>query len=87
LYAKSLHIYDFRCFGKAALELQYPGRPSGEDQQVSEIPNVNLILGDNGGGKSSILRAVAIAALAPALLDSGFVPYAWCADPAQASHC
>jgi hypothetical protein len=34
-----------------------------------------LILGDNGGGKSSILRALAIAVLAPALLRSGFVPY------------
>jgi hypothetical protein len=33
------------------------------------------VLGDNGGGKSSVLRGMAIAALAPALLESGFVPY------------
>ena len=33
------------------------------------------MLGDNGGGKSSVLRALAIAMLAPALLDTGFVPY------------
>lgn len=72
LYAKSLHIYDFKCYGKAVLDLQYPTRV-GKD--VSELKNVNLILGDNGGGKSSILRAMAIAALAPALLESGFVPY------------
>lgn len=72
MYAKSLHIYDFKCYGKAVLRLQYPGR-SGKG--VSDIKNVNLILGDNGGGKSSILRALAIAALAPALLESGFVPY------------
>ncbi|MGO4319352.1 AAA family ATPase [Agrobacterium sp. MCAB5] len=72
MYAKSLHIYDFKCFRKAELRLQYPGR-SGEG--VSELGNVNLILGDNGGGKSSVLRALAIAVLAPALLDSGFVPY------------
>jgi hypothetical protein len=72
LYAKSLHIYGFRCFGKAELKLQFPGRTG---RGVSEIKNVNLILGDNGGGKSSVLRALAIAILAPALLESGFVPY------------
>lgn len=68
MYAKSLSIYEFRCFHKAKLELQYPGRSS-------DIPNVNVILGDNGGGKSSVLRALAIAVLAPALMRSGFVPY------------
>ena len=39
------------------------------------MPNVNLIVGDNGGGKSSVLRAIALAVLAPAMLESGFVPY------------
>ncbi|WP_313712965.1 AAA family ATPase [Pseudomonas sp.] len=72
MYAKSLHIYDFKCYGKAVLDLQYPSRVG---KHVSEMKNVNLILGDNGGGKSSILRALTIAALAPALLESGFVPY------------
>lgn len=72
MYAKSLHIYEFKCFRKAELKLQFPGR-TGEG--ASEIANVNLILGDNGGGKSSVLRALAIAALAPALLRSGFVAY------------
>ena len=59
------------------LDLQYPGRPlsSALDTTVLEMPNVNLIVGDNGGGKSSVLRAIALAALAPAMLESGFVPY------------
>jgi hypothetical protein len=72
LYAKSLHIYGFKSFGKAELQLQYPGRKGAG---ASEVANVNLVLGDNGGGKSSVLRALAIAVLAPALLESGFVPY------------
>jgi hypothetical protein len=72
VYAKKLSIYDFKCFGKAVIELQYPGR---KIKAALESPNVNLIVGDNGGGKSSVLRAIAIAALAPALLESGFVPY------------
>jgi predicted ATPase len=72
VYAKTLSIYDFKCFGKAVMELQYPGRTA---QPLSELDNVNLVLGDNGGGKSSVLRALAIAMLAPALTESGFVPY------------
>jgi len=71
MFAHSLDIYGFKCFGKAKLELIYPG--GGDDTQ--QFDNINLILGDNGGGKSSVLRAVAIAVLAPVLLESGFVPY------------
>ena len=71
MYTKSLAMYAFKCFGKAEVEFLYPG---GSDTSV-EHPNIKLILGDNGGGKSSVLRAVAIAALAPALINGGFVPY------------
>lgn len=72
MYAKSLHLENFKCFGQVAVAFQYPGR-SGEDVPV--LDNVNLILGDNGGGKTSILRAIAIAVLAQTLGESGFV--AW----------
>lgn len=70
MYVRKLSIYDFRCFGKAILDLQYPGRRGGSD-----LNNVNLVLGDNGGGKSSVLRAIAVAILAPVLIESGWVPY------------
>ena len=72
VYAKSIAIYGFKCFGKAEIDFHYPGGP---DKDELEHPNVNLILGDNGGGKSSVLRAIAIAALAPALINGGLVPY------------
>ena len=72
MYAQKLDIYGFKAFGKARLALQYPGRRSAN---LPKLRNVNLILGDNGGGKSSVLRALAIAMLAPALLESGFVAY------------
>ncbi len=54
------------------MDLQYPGRRT---KGASQIGNVNLVLGDNGGGKSSVLRAIAVAVLAPVLLESGFVAY------------
>jgi len=72
MYAQKLSIYDFRCFGRAVLDLQYPGRIGAG---ASPLSNINLILGDNGGGKSSVLRAIAIAVLAPVLLESGFVAH------------
>lgn len=72
MYARTLSLYEFKCFHKAKLHLQYPGR---KGSGASEISNINLILGDNGGGKSSVLRGLAIAILAPALSRSGFVPY------------
>lgn len=81
MYARKMSAYDFRCFGTAKMEFQYPGRRS---KGASEIDNVNLILGDNGGGKSSVLRAVAIAVLAPVLLESGFVAYRMVRRPGAA---
>ena len=38
-------------------------------------PNVNLLLGDNGSGKTSILRAIALAVLAPIIEGAGYVPH------------
>lgn len=35
------------------------------------LPNVNFLLGDNGSGKSTILRATALTACGPAVKESG----------------
>ncbi|MCX7382786.1 MAG: AAA family ATPase [Alphaproteobacteria bacterium] len=76
MFASTLSIDGFKCFGKATLKLHYPGRYLGRDDRgMTDLRNINIVLGDNGGGKSSVLRALAIAMLAPALLESGFVPY------------
>lgn len=72
MYAKRLDVYGFKAFGKARLDLQHPRRTGAN---LPRLRNVNLIMGDNGGGKSSVLRALAISLLAPVLLESGFVAY------------
>lgn len=74
MYVKSIEIKNFRCFEQATMEFQYPGRRHG-NKKAPRLPNVNLILGDNGSGKSAILKAIALTTLAPIQANSGYVPY------------
>jgi DNA repair exonuclease SbcCD ATPase subunit len=53
MFAHSLKIYGFKCFGKAQLDLNYPG----VHEEKKQFDNINLILGDNGGGKSTVLES------------------------------
>jgi hypothetical protein len=72
MYVTELEIETLRCFEKEKMSLLYPGKA---DIPRHVLPNVNLLLGVNGAGKTTILEAIAIAALAPVLNNSGFVPY------------
>ena len=72
MYIKNLRISNLRCFSQAELELWYPGR---KDSAPPQHKNINLLLGDNGAGKTTILRAISIVALAPILPKSGFYSY------------
>lgn len=47
--------------------------------------NVTLLLGGNGAGKTSVLRAVALACLGPSLAESGFLPYRLVRERAEAA--
>lgn len=69
MHVKQLVIENLRSIAAAAIEFNAPGR------QGQALPNVNVLLGDNGAGKTTVLRAVALATLGPALAQSsGFVP-------------
>lgn len=68
MHVCSVSIRNLRSIANATLELNLP------DTSDMLFPNVNVILGDNGAGKSTVLRAIAMAALAPGLADSGYRP-------------
>ena len=73
MYIRSLHLANVRCFKTAALSFQHPGRvPKAGDVPVSSLPNVNLLLGNNGAGKSTILQGIALALISPVVQHTGY---------------
>lgn len=70
MYVSTIRISNLRSFREAEVAFCHPGC-----ENAPQLDNVTLLLGDNGAGKTSILRAVALAALAPIIGSSGFRPY------------
>lgn len=71
MYIKSLSISNLRCFEETRLDFQYPSRKSGS----TRLSNINLLLGNNGAGKTTVLQAIALATLSPVIEGAGYVPY------------
>ena len=70
MHVTHLKIENLRSLARAEIELNHPGTAGGLD-----CPNVNVLLGSNGYGKTSVLRALALAVLGPLLSgSSGYVP-------------
>jgi hypothetical protein len=78
MYVRSLSIQNLRSFESVELSLRHPGEPPpSTGGSVPHLDNVTLLLGSNGSGKTSVLRAVALGTLSPVLASgSGYVPYA-----------
>ncbi len=72
MYIASIKINNLRCFEETALAFQYPGR---RQKNPPRFPNINLLLGNNGTGKTTILKAIALSTLSPVMPQSGLVPY------------
>jgi hypothetical protein len=72
MYVEKLTMKDFRCFEQAEVTFVYPGK---EGLPKEAIPNVTLLIGINGLGKTSVLKGVALGVLAPIIWFIGYRPY------------
>lgn len=76
MYIDEIRLNNFRTFRKAEVTFVHPD----QNFELLDIPkprltNVNLLLGNNGFGKSALLKAIALAALGPAVRSSGIYAY------------
>jgi hypothetical protein len=75
MYIDHIEIENFRTFRKTRIEFCHADKVYGDDLPRPRLPNVNLLLANNGYGKTTLLRAIALAALGPAVGKSGIFPY------------
>jgi hypothetical protein len=67
---------NFRTFRDVEIDLIHPNQDFGRlNIPKPRLSNLNLLLGNNGQGKSAFLKGVALAALGPAVGDAGIFPY------------
>jgi energy-coupling factor transporter ATP-binding protein EcfA2 len=74
MYIRSIELTDLRAFKKGKLEFLYPGRKlkrdpfessKRKDLEDPRFGNINVVLGVNGSGKSTVLDAIAMALQSP----------------------
>ncbi|MCJ8272899.1 MAG: AAA family ATPase [Psychrosphaera sp.] len=67
-----LCVNDFRTFQNAGIG--FVDKDLGIKTKL-QFPNINVVLGNNGLGKTTLLKAISLACLGPAISDSGIYPY------------
>jgi AAA domain, putative AbiEii toxin, Type IV TA system len=80
MYIDLLYLKNVRIFADAWLDFICPDQSFRARRKTAgdgppllprpRLPNVNLLLGENGSGKSTVLRAIAMAALGPSFEDA-----------------
>ena len=76
MYIDHIEISNFRTFRKSKITFCHADQDfAAAGMPVPQLPNMNLLLANNGYGKTSLLKAIALAALGPAVGKSGIYPY------------
>jgi len=79
MYVDEIRIENFRSYRRAQIELLHPDRSAKELERSFGVkvlyPNINLVLGSNGRGKSALLKAIGLCCLGPTVADAGIFPY------------
>lgn len=76
MYIDRIALKDFRTFRKTELRFTHPDVHLAElGLPLPKLRNINLLLGNNGYGKTTILKAIALACLGPLLDKSGIYAY------------
>jgi AAA domain, putative AbiEii toxin, Type IV TA system len=80
MYVEKLNLENIRTFARSELSLIHPdtafrspGSNGSEHRGLlprPRLPNVNLLLGDNASGKTTVLQAIALACLGPAAREA-----------------
>jgi ABC-type cobalamin/Fe3+-siderophores transport system ATPase subunit len=76
MYLDSIHLTNFRTFVDEEVDLVHPEKDFKQKDKNGvpilprpKLPNVNLLLGDNGSGKTALLKAISLAGFGPAVSD------------------
>jgi predicted ATP-binding protein involved in virulence len=71
MYIDKIKLKDFRTFKDAHINFVHQSTA----EAPLRYPNINVVLGNNGHGKTTLLKAISLACLGPAIGDSGIYPY------------
>lgn len=72
MYIDNIAIENFRTFRKSRIEFIHPQQDFKRlGLPEPRLKNVNLLLGNNGLGKTTLLKAISLAALGPAVRSAG----------------
>jgi hypothetical protein len=76
MYIDHIELENFRTFRKTRIDFCHADQDFEKLHMARPaLPNLNLLLANNGFGKTSMLKAIALAALGPAVSRSGIYPY------------